>query len=302
MSDWEDVPSDWTTLASHARDPIPAAAGVGLRHPHVAEFIEDRPAVGWLEVHSENYLCDGGPRLRQLELIRRDYALSCHGVGLSLGSHDGLDHDHLAHLRALFDRFEPGLVSEHVSWSVADGIYLNDLLPLPYTEEALATVCRNVDQAQDAFGRAILVENPSSYLRFAASTLPEAEFMAEIARHTGSGILLDVNNVYVSAENHGLDPRAYIDTIPADAVGEIHIAGHSRCEVGGAAILIDDHSSAPIDPVWDLLAYALARLGPRPVLVEWDGDIPALPVLLAEATKAARQLATAAARGASDAA
>lgn len=302
MSARPDMPSDWTAMAPHARDPIPASAGVGLRHPHVADFIEDRPAIGWLEVHSENYLCDGGPRLRQLELIRRDYPLSCHGVGLSLGSHDGLDRDHLVRLRALFDRFEPGLISEHVSWSVEGGAYLNDLLPLPYTEEALDAVCQNVDRAQEAFGRTILVENPSSYLRFAASTLDEPDFMAEIARRTGCGILLDVNNVYVSARNNGFDPRDYIDRIPGEAVGEIHIAGHTSRELGGAEILIDDHSSAPIQPVWDLLDHALARLGPRPVLVEWDGEIPALPILMAEAAKAAHRLAAIVAGEAEDAA
>lgn len=302
MSDRLDAPSDWTALAAHARDPVPAQAGIGLRHPHVGDFIEDRPAMGWLEIHSENYLCDGGPRLRQLELIRRNYPLSCHGVGLSLGSHDGLDRTHLDRLRRLFDRFEPGLVSEHVSWSVEGGAYLNDLLPLPYTEEALATICDNVDQAQEAFGRRILVENPSSYLRFNASTIPEAVFMAEIARRTGCGILLDVNNVYVSAKNHGLDAHGYVETIPADLIGEIHVAGHATCEVDGETILIDDHSSAPIDPVWQLLDYALAHTGARPVLVEWDGEIPALPVLLAEAEKAALRLSAFSAMGTSDAA
>ncbi len=306
MSDRQDRPStwptDWTAPVPHARDPIPAAAGVGLRHPHVADFIEDRPKTGWLEIHSENYLCDGGPRLRQLELIRRDYPLSCHGVGLSLGSAEGLDADHLARLRTLFDRFEPGLVSEHVSWSVQGGAYLNDLLPLPYTEEALEVVCRNIDRAQEAFGRQLLAENPSTYMRFGASTLDEADFMAEIARRTGCGILLDINNVYVSAMNHGFDALAYVDAIPADAVGEIHMAGHARCTVGGGEILIDDHSSAPIAPVWELLDHALSRLGPRPVLIEWDGDIPDLPILLAEAAKAARALAGAGAAEAEDAA
>jgi uncharacterized protein (UPF0276 family) len=270
--------------------PIPAQAGIGLRHPHVLEIIEDKPDIARLEVHSENYLAAGGARMRQLEAIRQDYPLSCHGVALSLGSVDGLDQDHLAQPRNLFDRFEPGLISDHVSWTTTGGTYLNDLLPLPYTEEALDVICRNVDQAQEAFGRPMLVENPSSYVTFHASTIPEWVFMAEIARRTGCGILLDVNNIFVSSHNHGFDATAYIDAIPADAVGEIHIAGHARREMGAATILIDDHSSAPIDRVWDLLDHALAHLGATPVLMEWDGDIPALSVLTAVAETAQRHL------------
>jgi hypothetical protein len=237
-------------------------------------------------VHAENYLGRGGPRNRALERIRRDYPMSCHGVGLSLGSWEGLDRDHLARLRALADRFQPGLVSEHVSWSVTGGTYLNDLLPLPYTEEALAVICRNVDHAQEALGRRILVENPSSYVSFPASTMPEWDFMAEIARRTGCGILLDVNNIHVSAHNHRFDADRYLDGVPLDAVEEIHVAGHFVQRFDTGTILIDDHGAPVAEPVWALLRRTLARLGPMPILVEWDTNIPELPVLLAEAAKA----------------
>jgi hypothetical protein len=268
-------------------DPIPARAGVGLRQAHVRDFVESPPAgVGWVEVHTENYMGEGGPRNRALERIRRDYPLSCHGVGLSLGSADGLDDSHLARIRRVIDRYQPGLVSEHVSWSVTGGIYFNDLLPLPYTEEALAVICRNVDHAQEALGRQILVENPSSYVRFAESTMPEWEFMAEIPRRTGCGLLLDVNNIHVSAVNHSFDPEPYLDAIPLDRVREVHVAGHCVRQIDDETILIDDHGSRVADAVWLLFRRALERLGPTPTLVEWDTNIPELPVLLAEARKA----------------
>jgi uncharacterized protein (UPF0276 family) len=252
----------------------------------VQAFLDGPPAIGWVEVHSENYLAGGGLRIATLERIRRDLPLSCHGVGLSLGSAEGLDAPHLAALKRLFDRVEPGLVSEHVSWSVTGGVYYNDLLPLPLTEEALAIFVRNVDSAQHAFGRRILVENPSTYLDFAASRIPEPEFIAEIVRRTGCGLLLDVNNIQVSAHNRGFDAANYLAALPADAVGEIHVAGHARREIGGESVLIDDHGSRVIPPVWRLLEAALARTGPVPVLVEWDTDIPELSVLLAEAATA----------------
>ncbi len=271
-------------IEGHA--PIPAAAGIGLRHPHVQAFLDAPPRIGWAEVHSENYLAGGGLRLSTLECIRRDLPISCHGVGLSLGSAEGLDEAHLAALARLFARIEPGLVSEHVSWSVAGGVYYNDLLPLPLTEEALAVFCRNVDRAQEAFGRRILVENPSTYLDFAASRIPEPDFIAEIVRRTGCGLLLDVNNIHVSAHNRGFDAAAYLAALPLAAVGEIHIAGHARRSIGGETVLIDDHGSRVIEPVWRLLDAALAHTGPVPVLVEWDTDIPELAVLLAEAAKA----------------
>jgi len=270
--------------------PLPPRAGVGLRHPHVLGFLEERPATAFLEVHSENYLGEGGPRRRALFDLARDYPLSFHGVGLSLGSAEGLDPRHLARLRRLLDEYQPALVSEHLSWSVAGGSYLNDLLPLPYTEEALGLVCRNVAQAQEALGRRLLLENPSSYLRFRHSTIPEAEFLAAVQARSGCGLLLDVNNVYVSAQNHGLDALAYLRALPAAAVGEIHLAGHARRQVGAETLLIDDHGSAVPAPVWQLYEAALAMTGPCPTLIEWDTDIPALPVLLAEASKADRRL------------
>ncbi len=272
-----------TTDRTKGPGPIPARAGIGLRHPHVQEFLDHAQPVGWVEVHSENYLAGGGLRLQALERIRRDLPVSCHGVGLSLGSADGLDAAHLATLRHLFDRIEPGLVSEHISWSVAGGVYYNDLLPLPLTEEALAVLCRNVDRAQEAFGRRILIENPSTYLDFETSRIPEPEFIAEAVRRTGCGMLLDVNNIHVSAHNRGFDALDYLARIPAAAVGEIHVAGHATRMLGGEAVLIDDHGSRTIAAVWSLLDAALARTGPVPVLVEWDTDIPALAVLLAEA-------------------
>ncbi|WP_119168751.1 MNIO family bufferin maturase [Algihabitans albus] len=270
--------------------PIPAAAGIGLRHPHLPDFLNGRPPVAWLEVHSENFLSEGGPRRRALEAIRRDYPISCHGVGLSLGSAEGLSEAHLARLAALFDAVQPGLVSEHVAWSVDEGTYLNDLLPLPYTEEALAVLCRNIERAQEVFGRRILVENPSSYLQFDASRMGEAEFLAETVRRSGCGLLLDVNNIVVSAENHGFDPIAYLDALPLEAVGEIHVAGHAEVELEGHRLLIDDHGSRVPDAVWHLLEAALERTNSVPVLVEWDTAIPELSVLLEEAATAQRAL------------
>lgn len=272
------------------RDPVPARAGVGLRHTHVPAFLEARQPVAWIEVHSENYLGAGGPRAAALEQIRRDYPLSCHGVGLSLGSAEGLDRMHLSRLKALFDRFQPGLVSDHVAWSTHQGDYLNDLLPLPYTDEALQVICTNIDHAQEVFGRRMLVENPSSYVRFPTSNMAEWQFMAEIVARTGCGLLLDVNNIHVSAHNHRFDAHAYLDHVPLDAVEEIHVAGHFvktfLTETGEETILIDDHGAPVPEPVWDLFREALYRLGPVPTLVEWDTKLPPLDVLLAEVRKA----------------
>ncbi len=265
-------------------------AGVGLRQGHVRAFLAERPACGFLEVHSENYMAEGGPRRRALFDLRRDYPVSLHGVGLSLGSAGGLSRDHLGRLRGLIADYAPCLVSEHLSWSGIGGTYLNDLLPLPYSEESLALVCRNVEMAQESLGRRILVENPSSYLTFAASVIPEAEFLAEVARRTGCGLLLDVNNVYVSAVNHGLDASRYLAALPAEAVGEIHLAGHCRREIGGAVLLIDDHASRVSAPVWALYREALDLLGPRPSLIEWDSALPELSVLLGEADHAQSHL------------
>lgn len=279
---------------------IPARAGIGLRHRHLAAFLEGRPAAAWLEVHSENYLVEGGPRLAQLEKIRADHPLSCHGVGLSLGSAEGLDGGHLRRLGALYDRFEPGLVSDHLSWSLAAGTYGADLLPLPMSEAALEVVARNLDRAQQALGRRLAVENPSCYLGFAASTIPEGEFLAELVRRTGCALLLDVNNLYVCQRNLGADPLAWLDAVPPEAVAEIHLAGHARVEVEGRELLIDDHGSRVSAPVWRLYEETLRRLGPRPTLVEWDTALPPLKVLLGEAERAQELLDAAEGTGAAE--
>jgi uncharacterized protein (UPF0276 family) len=271
--------------------PPPARSGIGLRAPHVGEVLATRPPVGWLEVHAENYM-GGGPALRDLERIRRDYPVALHGVGLSLGTAAGIDARHLERLTRLAERLEPCFVSEHLSWSVAAGAYLNHLLPLPYTEEALEVVRVNVDRAQARLGRPLLLENPSSYLRFRASTILEPEFLGALAARTGCGLLCDVTNAYVTAHNLGLDPVAWIDALPARAVEEFHLAGHSANDADGATVLVDDHGSRVAEPVWALYARALARVGPRPTLVEWDTDLPPLAVVLAEARKADDVLAS----------
>ena len=263
--------------------------GLGLRAPHLAEVVATRPAVGWWEVHAENYL-GRGPARRQLEAIRRDYPVAVHGVGLSLGTAEGPDRRHLERVRRLIDGLDPALVSEHLSWSIAGGAYLNHLLPLPYTEESLARLGDNVEIAQAALGRRLLIENPSSYLRFRHSTIAEPEFLAELARRTGCGLLCDVNNVYVTTQNFGLDARAYLAALPPAAVGEIHLAGHARNDADGRTILIDDHGSRVAEPVWALYRDALERFPRTPTLIEWDTDIPALEVLLDEAGRAARRL------------
>ncbi|MGH8752079.1 MAG: MNIO family bufferin maturase [Burkholderiales bacterium] len=261
---------------------IPARAGIGLRAPHYRELLATRPDIGWLEVHSENYFGEGGQPLYFLEQARNHYPLSLHGVGLSLGSTDALDPGHLKKLKALIQRIEPGLVSEHLCWSSVEGRHLNDLLPLPYTEEALRVVCEHVRQAQDVLGRQILVENVSSYLQFRHSTLTEWEFLRHVAAETGCGILLDVNNIYVNSVNHGFDPLRYLRGIPVSSVWEIHLAGFEA----SPQCLIDTHGKPVADPVWRLYREALARFGRVPTLIEWDTDLPALDVLLGEAAKA----------------
>lgn len=265
-----------------ANDSIPARAGIGLRAPHYAELLARPRVSGWLEAHSENYFADGGAPHDYLERLRARYPLSLHGVGLSLGSADELDLRHLARLKRLVERYQPALLSEHLSWSSVDGQYLNDLLPLPYTEEALAQVCDHVRRTQDYLGRRILVENISSYLRFVESTIPEWEFLTAVATTTGCGILLDVNNVYVNAVNHGYDAVTFIDAVPPAMVEEIHLAGFER----RGTMLVDTHG-APVAPdVWQLYRHTLRRVGRVPTLIEWDTDIPALDVLLAEAARA----------------
>jgi uncharacterized protein len=266
-----------------------SGCGIGLRWPHVAEVLGTRPAARWVEVHAENYM-GGGPALRALDAVRHDYPVSVHGVGLSLGSVDGLDPMHLERLGRLVERIDPSLVSEHLSWSVAGGAYLNHLLPLPYTEEALDVVSRHVTQAQERLRKRLLVENPSSYLRFRHSPIPEPEFLNELARRTGCGLLSDVNNIYVSGHNLGWDPAAYVDIVTPDAVGEIHLAGHTVNDADGRPILIDDHGSPVAPAVWTLYERALARFGAVPTLVEWDTDVPPLAVLLGQAAAANARL------------
>jgi uncharacterized protein (UPF0276 family) len=258
----------------------------------VADVLATRPPIAWVEVHPENYL-GGGPAARALIAVRDAYPVSLHAVGLSLGTAEGIDEAHLARIAALVERIEPGLVSEHLSWSTSGGAYLNHLLPLPYTEEALAVVARHVDRVQARLRHRLLVENPSSYLRLRHSPIPEAEFLGELVRRTGCGLLCDVNNVHVTCANLGEDPRAYIDALPAGAVAEIHLAGHSVNDADGEVLLIDDHGSPVADPVWALCDRALARFGPVPTLVEWDTNLPPLATLLREADRAQARLAAA---------
>ncbi|HEV7431856.1 MAG TPA: DUF692 domain-containing protein [Steroidobacteraceae bacterium] len=277
-----------------AVNPIPAQAGIGLRMPHQVLVRESRPRVAWFEVHPENYMADASA-LVDLEVIGANYPLSLHAVGLSLGSAEGVNQAHLERLRRLVRQLRPGLVSDHLSWSASSGHYLPDLLPLPYTEEALRIVRRNVEQVQEVLGRTILVENPSTYLQFSASAIPEAEFLAAVAQATGCGVLFDVNNVYVSACNQRLEAaRALADwcrALDAASVGEIHLAGHALAATEhGEELRIDDHGDHVCDAVWSLYEQALAHFGPRPTLIEWDTRLPALGVLQSEAALAQARL------------
>jgi uncharacterized protein len=282
--------------ASHS-SLIPAAAGIGLRFAHHEQVLRERPRVAWFEVHAENYF-GGGTLRRVLASVRRDYPLSLHGVGLSVGSAEGLDAQHLHRIAELVRAIEPGLVSEHLSWSIVGGQYLADLLPLPMTEEALEVVCRHVEQTQTVLQRRLLIENPSSYLQFVHSTIPEWEFMAALAERTGCGILCDLNNIYVSASNHGWDPERYLAALPVAAVAEFHLAGHAvRTLDNGSVLCIDDHGSRVAAPVWALYQRALRRFGELPTLIEWDTQIPAFEVLLDEAGQAGALMRTAVAAG-----
>jgi uncharacterized protein (UPF0276 family) len=273
--------------------PIPARAGIGLRSAHQDELVARRPGVAWIEVHTENYFHEGGPHLAALERAREHYPLSLHGVGLGLGSVASLDPVHLARVKRAIERFEPALVSEHACWGHAGGEYFNDLLPLPYTEEAVEHLAARVRQVQDFLGRRILVENLSSYFAYTASSLTEWDFLAAVVERSGCGLLLDVNNIYVNSINLGLDAERFIDCVPAEAVQEIHLAGHRRNRVGTRDLLIDDHGSRVCAEVWELYERAITRLGPVPTLIEWDTDVPALDVLVAEARKADTVLETA---------
>jgi len=265
---------------------LPSRAGVGFKPEHFETILAERPDVGFFEIHAENYMGDGGPPHRRLEAIRACYPLSLHGVGLSIGGPRPLDRAHLARLSALRRRYEPGLFSEHLAWSSHDSGFLDDLLPLPYTAETLAIVCDHIDETQDAVGR-MLLENPSTYVRFAESDIPECDFLSEIARRTGCGLLLDVNNIEVQAGNHGFDPRSYLDAFPLQAVGEIHLAGYAEArDDSGASFRIDAHDS-PVRPgVWALFREAIRRIGPTPTLIEWDNDVPDWATLHAEARRA----------------
>lgn len=270
---------------------IPARAGVGLKPGHYRVILETDPAVGFFEVHAENFMGAGGPPHRYLEAIRARYPISLHGVGLSIGADRALDRQHLMRLKALSSRYEPDLFSEHLAWSSHGASYLNDLLPLPYTEKSLARVCEHIDQVQETLGRRMLLENPATYVSFAQSTIPEVDFLAAVARRSGCGLLLDVNNVHVSAVNHGFDASFYLAAFPVEAVGEIHLAGFAdSADDEGHRLLIDNHGSAVREIVWKLYAQALGLIGPVPTLIEWDNDVPSWPTLLAEADRADRIL------------
>ena len=274
-----------------ANDPcanrLPATAGVGYKPQHFAAMTDDPGAVTWLEIHAENYMGAGGRPLAQLRHLAQRFPVSVHGVGLSIGGNGPLDREHLARLKHLLEWLNPASFSEHLAWSTHEGRFLNDLLPLPYTNTTLTRVCDHIDQVQAILGREMLLENPASYLGFDTSTWSEPDFLADISRRTGCGLLLDVNNVFVSATNLGFSPRSYIDAYPTEKVREIHMGGHDAdSDDHGAPLLIDNHGHAVSDPVWALLDYTLAATGPQPVLIEWDNNVPDWPVLKAEAARA----------------
>ncbi|WP_300527041.1 DUF692 domain-containing protein [Maricaulis sp.] len=258
-----------------------AAAGIGLKPDHFRSVLEAKTDGLWVEVHPENYMEEGGPRLNWLEAIRKDKPVSFHGVGMSLGGFEPLDPDHLKRWKALVERFEPIRVSEHLAWSAHAGTYFNDLLPTPMTQAALDHFCAHVDAMQSALGRQVLVENPSRYLPM-HDDIPEVDFLAETVRRTGCGLLLDVNNVFVSAHNLGFDARAYLDAVPAEAIGEIHLAGHEEDQALGGELLVDTHGAPVTGDVWALYRYLIERVGPRPTLIEHDTNLPAFEALMAE--------------------
>ncbi|MFC3117561.1 MNIO family bufferin maturase [Jhaorihella thermophila] len=280
---------------NHATTPeaaLPKAAGVGYKPQHYAQIISDSGTVRWLEIHAENYMGDGGRPIAQLRHLSERFAISVHGIGLSIGGEGPLDQDHLARLKHLLDWLQPASFSEHLAWSTHGAQFLNDLLPLPYTNATLTRVADHIDQLQDTLSRQMLLENPSIYLAFAESTWSEPDFLREIARRTGCGLLLDVNNVFVSATNLGFSPTGYIDAFPLEAVGEIHLGGHDeQTDDHGAPLLIDNHGREVADPVWALLDDTLSRTGPLPILIEWDNDVPEWPLLEAEAARATAALA-----------
>ena len=266
---------------------LPLSAGLGYKPQHYTEIMQNAGPVSWFEVHAENYMGDGGRPLAQLAALSARFPISVHGVGLSIGGEGPLDREHLARLRTLCDWLNPASFSEHLAWSSHDSAFLNDLLPLPYNAASLARVASHINQVQETLGRQMLLENPSSYLAFDTSDMSETDFLRELATQTGCGLLLDVNNVFVSATNLGTSPQAYMDDFPLDKVGEIHLGGHDEDEDdAGRPLLIDSHGREIADPVWALLEYTLTRSGPRPLLVEWDNDVPDWPVLATEAARA----------------
>jgi len=266
---------------------LPACTGVGFKPAHFRDIVAAPQPVGFFEVHAENYMGAGGPPHAQLGALRERYALSVHGVGLSIGSMGPLDRDHLVRLKVLCERYAPESFSEHLAWSSHNDVYLNDLLPLPYAQQTLARVAEHIDEVQTALGRQMLLENPSTYIRFSESTIPEVDFLTELSKRTGCGLLLDINNVFVSAKNHSTQPLTYLDSFPFDQVKEIHLGGHDE-EVDdvGALLLIDTHGSPIAEAVWTLYAHVIARTGALPTLIEWDNDVPDWPTLLAEAIAA----------------
>lgn len=280
-------PSTPPAFAARIAPGLPARGGIGLKPEHFRDILAAPPDLGFFEIHAENYMVEGGPFHHYLGRIRDNYCLSIHGVGLSIGGEAPLDAEHLTRLANLIERYQPEAFSEHLAWGSHGGAFLNDLLPLPYDKATLDRVCAHIDQVQSRLRRRMLLENPATYVEFAASTMSEAEFVAEVARRTGCGLLLDVSNVHVSCVNHHRDPRAYIRALPLAAVGQIHLAGFaSDTDAAGDALLIDSHGAAVAQAVWDLYAFALELLGPLPTLIERDNDIPALAVLTAEAHRA----------------
>lgn len=270
--------------------PIPAAAGIGLKPQHFEPVLEQKPPVSWFEVHPENYLMAGGPMHHYLTQIRERFPLSFHSVGMSFGSNGGVDVDHVHKLADLVQRYQPGLVSDHLSWSRWGHYFLNDLLPMPYTTEALKIMTNNIDHVQSLLGRPIAIENPSSYVLPGEPELSEWDFLVELARRSGSAILLDINNIYVSTNNHDWSAEQYIRSIPPELVAEVHLAGHKVEQVGQERIWIDDHGSRVCDEVWRLYELALAHHGPVPTLIEWDTDVPEFTVLLEQAQQIERRL------------
>jgi uncharacterized protein len=266
---------------------LPACTGVGFKPAHFCDILAAPQPLGFFEVHAENYMGAGGPPHAHLGALRERYALSVHGVGLSIGSMGPLDREHLMRLKMLCERYAPESFSEHLAWSSHNDVYLNDLLPLPYTQQTLVRVAEHIDEVQTALGRQMLLENPSTYIRFSESTIPEVDFLAELSKRTGCGLLLDINNVFVSAKNHDTQPLTYLDSFPFDQVKEIHLGGHDEdVDDVGAPLLIDAHGSPIAEAVWILYARVIARTGVLPTLIEWDNDVPDWPMLLAEAVAA----------------